>query len=664
MSKFLKGLRGGLAVTYGASADAGETDDPLVDATAYSTSVIYAEGAIVSSAGAYYYSRVSGNFNQLLTNNTYWLAISNFVYVDATSGSDANTYNSNPVTAAANPVQTLNRVQDLVIAAGSPNVVNAPAKTLILLKRGDTYTGALTIKIECIIGAWGSRVSGRPIIQFGFTSNTGLSFTGNTVEIQTGGDGTIVRNIKITPRFTTHYGFVAGTGTMADGDRIWKQSDHTMQGTVRGALNSNRITIQWDTNTDSTTNVNSVVFETQDTLKNFTMAASTNRTAMSGYSAQATNCRVLNCEVYNSCGNGMGSGITNSRGSADNFYCYNVITHHHCKGGLNGAGFQGGWGANIKILHCTSYDNGTAGSIFNHNFYLDDLDNCEFAYNWCYMTVQCGNSSLVVHGECHVGWIHDNLMELSQAGLGINDGYTDIAHTGWYEVMDQFTVERNIIRNCGFFGPDTDSGPALDFAALTNSVIKNNIVYGCKGYCSLATNKHTADKAFTDNVTIAYNTLISGTYIGAGDYWLKISAFNGVAPTNIVVENNIIESQRTNVQTFSIDSGTPVANVSFNNNLIYNTTGYSTIIHWRDAGGTSTSYTLANWAATGSINSNTTNVTTTNYASVFTNEAAGDLTLPGGSPAKGIGTPIPAITTRDFSNYNRSVTAPSAGARE
>lgn len=664
MSKFLRGARLGATVTYGATADQGETDDPLVDATAYSAGTTYAEGALVSSAGSYYYSRSAGNIGNAVSNNTYWFPISNFVYVDATNGSDANTYNSNPTTAFGAPVQTLNRVQDLLHTGGSPNAVNAPAKTLVLLKRGDTYTGALTIKVECLIGCWGTRASARPLIQFGFTSNTGLSFTGNVVEVQSGGAGTIVRNINITPRYTTHYGFTAGTGTMADGDRIWKQSDHTMQGTVRGALNSNRITIQWDTNTDSAVTVSSVVFETQDAAKNFTMAASTNRTVMSGYSAQTTDCRLINCMVYNAVGNGVGSGITSSRGSADRFYVYNCVIHDCVKSGGSGAGMQGGWGADIKILHTTSYDNGTAGSIFNHNFYLDDLDNCEFAYNWCYMTTWCGNSSLVVHGECHVGWIHHNLMELSQAGLGVNDGYSTVAGGGWYEVFDQFTIEFNIIRNCGQLAADNQSGPALDIAAMTNSKIRNNIIYGCKGYMSIATNKHTADKAFSDNIDFAYNTCISGTYIAAGDYWLKINSNNGVACTNIRVQNNILESQRTNVQTFSIDSVTPVANVNFNNNLIYNITGYSTIIHWRDAGGVSTSYTLANWAATGSINSNTTNATTTNYNSVFTNEAGNDYSLPGGSPAKAIGTPIPSIATTDFLGFARSGTTPSVGYRE
>jgi hypothetical protein len=209
MSRFLAGLRGAVSVTYGATADLGETDDPLVDATAYSAGTVYAEGALVSSAGSYYYSRSAGNVGNLLSNNTYWFPISNFVYVDATSGSDANTYNSNPTTAFGAPVQTLDRVQDLLHTGGSPNAVNAPAKTMVLLKRGGIYVGALTIKVECIIGAWGTRASARPEIQFGFSSNTGLSFTGNTVEVQSPGTGTIVRNLRINPRFTAHYGFTA-----------------------------------------------------------------------------------------------------------------------------------------------------------------------------------------------------------------------------------------------------------------------------------------------------------------------------------------------------------------------------------------------------------------------------------------------------------------------
>src|SRR4051812_32092981 len=98
-ARLLRGVRGGaVSVTYGATADQGETDDPLVDATAYAAGTIYAEGAIVSTAGSapYYYSRSSGNVGNLLSNNTYWMQISNFLYVDDVSGSDANTYNSDP----------------------------------------------------------------------------------------------------------------------------------------------------------------------------------------------------------------------------------------------------------------------------------------------------------------------------------------------------------------------------------------------------------------------------------------------------------------------------------------------------------------------------------------------------------------------------------------
>jgi hypothetical protein len=656
MSRFLAGLRGAVSVTYGATADLGETDDPLVDATAYSAGTVYAEGALVSSAGSYYYSRSAGNVGNLLSNNTYWFPISNFVYVDATSGSDANTYNSNPTTAFGAPVQTLDRVQDLLHTGGSPNVVNAPAKTMVLLKRGDIYVGALTIKVECIIGAWGTRASARPEIQFGFSSNTGLSFTGNTIEVQSPGTGTIVRNLRINPRFTTHYGFTAGTGTMADGDRIWKQSDHTMLGTVRGALNSNRITIQWDTPSDGGVTVSSVVFEKQDGTKTFTMAASTNRTVVSGYAAQTTDCRIINCEVFNASGNGVGSGTTNVRNSASNFYVYNCSIHDTIQYGGAGAGMQGGWGTNIKILHCTAYNNGTNGSIFNHNFYLDDLDNCEFAYNWCYMTGAYGNHALVVHGQCDAGWVHDNLLEKSQAGLGINDGYSTIAASGWYEEFSNWVVERNIIRDCGLYN---GNGLILDIRANTNCVYRNNICYNNKGNISIAENNHTADKAYTTNLIMEYNTFISDTTIASGDYFVKIDVgIQGIAPTGTIIRNNIFESRKTNLATFSTSASIGVNDCSFINNLLYNTTGYTSVIRWHGV-----AYTLSNWAATGSINSNSTNATTASYASVFTNIGTFDLTLPGGSPAKAIGVYVPTAL-RDFRQIARSVTTPSSGAYE
>lgn len=640
MSKFLAGLRPFIPV-YGATADTGQTDDPLTDSTAYSSGTVYSEGALVSSAGVYYYSRSNSNLGNAVSNNVYWFQIAKFYYVDSATGNDANTGSTDPATAFAAPLQTLVRINDYLHTGGS---FTAPANSMILFKRGQTFYGNITADIVSIIGAYGSRTSARPILAY--NNNTDAIFIGSVILCNV---ATIIRNLKLTSQYVTHF-VTTGANTLLDGDLVTRQSDGLLEATVVGTPTNNRICLAYTTKSDASTTVASnTVFQTSGGVRSCTLTSgSVLKTVVDCLTAVADDIRVNNCDMYNSVGNGVSCGTTNVRGSADRFYIKNCFIHDTSKWGSNGAGLQGGWGTGIKILSNTSYDNGV-NNTGSHNFYLDDLDSCEFANNWSYMTGAYGNHGLVVHGQCDALDIHDNLFEASQSGIGLNDGYAG----AWAENYTNCNVYRNIIRNCGLYN---GTGLILDIAANSNCKYYNNLAYNNKGVIVVKP-YNTAGNTTTANLVIAYNTFISDATIGAGDYFFKINATGVVAITSATIENNIIESKLTNLATFSTDANTPAVNITFNNNLIYNTTGYTSVMRWVGTG-----YTLANWVST-APNANSTNATTASYASVYINEAGGDLTLQGGSPAKAVATYITSVL-RDFKQVNRSVSTPSAGAYE
>lgn len=657
-TRFLLGTRGAsitdsciLTATCGATADAGETDDPTTDAVAYSAGVTYPEGRIVTDAGSYYYSLAASNVGNATSNTTWWRALTTFYYVDSSTGSGSCTGSSTPATAKAAPC-TMLRIYDYLANGGS---VTAPAGSLIVFNRGQTHQGTLTLSNTggqaYIIGSYG--VGARPVLQF--LNNTASTFTGSVIDFQKSNN--ILRNIVLDARYVTDYPVSGVVGTFADGDILSKQSDGTVTATVVGSQNGTMISVIHSTLSEfySTSNV----IQTSGGAKQATITSGGNsRTAVNGMSVTNTDIRVINVEIKNAEGNGVSLGQNGSVGSADRFYFYNSSIHDVIKWGGNGGGIQGGWGTGQKILWSSFYDNGATGG--SHNVYLEDLDHLEFGNNYSYMTAAKGNHCLVAHGAITVMDIHDNDFNRCRNGLGLNDGYFAAS----VEYMDQISVYRNLIRNMGQDYVLTD-GLVFDFSILRNSYVYNNIAFNNTGTVSISDFSHTgAPNLPTTALLFAYNTLISDTTIGNGDYFVKVAGTN---TTSVTITNNIMVSKRSTLPTFSKNVNVTPAEVTLTYNDIWNTTGRNGVIIWDGTqyecltGGASADFS-------GATNGNSLNqqsdpglvtaVTTGSVESLISGTF-----LNGSSFARNIGNPNGTLTV-DVYRHTRNAVNPSAGAYE
>jgi hypothetical protein len=630
--------------TYGAAADANQSDDPTTQAVAYDAGTLFTEGQWVLDSGSYYYCR-RDCLGVALSNATYWWNCPQFIYVDADSGNDATGGpNANPATAKANPIQTLVRLADYFDTNGA--TYQATAKCFGFLKRNTTakYRGSITFMRQHGLGCYGSGT----LPEILFENTTSRTFTGNTVEAQNAGSESTIRNLKINPQRSVHFAYTGST-TLVAGDVVTRVSDGLKQATVVHDPFSNRITLRFTNDNDAGSGANTLqandVIQTAGGAKTCTISASPNATRIAGCATNGTavlNFRVNNIYVSNAVSNGVGSGSTGTRGSADGFYINNSFITDTCKWGGNGAGIQGGWGAGIKLLHISSWNNGqnVTGA---HQAYLDDLDTSEVAYCYFYMTGTYGNHGLVVHGNCTGNDIHDNDINGCQNGIGINDGYFG----SWAETFNGFNVFRNIIRNCGnAFG---GSGLIFDLSCMVNCKVFNNLAYNNKYVVSISDFSHTgAPNTPTNTLLFAFNTIVSDATTN-GDYLVKV---NGASTTAVSIRCNVLISSNVNVATVQVLAAL-VSQVTLDYNLIYNTSGRTLVILWG-----ATSYTTATFS--GATNGNATNKT---GAPLFTNQGANDYTLQAGSPAKAAGVAISGITT-DFAQTTRSGTVPSMGCFE
>lgn len=635
MGKFLRGVRpGGPSTSYGYTPDAGEIDDPLIIGTTYSTTVLYVEGNCVTpDSGTTYYYCLKANFNVPLSNTSYWFQANRFFYFDDINGNDANIGSTNPTTAKAAPLKTAQRIADYMDTNGG--TYQASNGDVFLGIRGGMFTGGFYFLRRYYMGCYGTPANARP--QVNFDNNTSRYQTGQTIEYMSGSDGSVCRNWKINPRFTTVYTYTGST-TLVDGDRVQLITTGLKPGTVVGTPANLRICIILDS--ASTRYSNNDVIETVGGAKTCTLAANTNTSILGGIACTTSqNSRMTNLEVYNACGNGIGSGFTGTRTSANGLTIKNCFVHDTCKWGATGAGIQGGWGSGIKLLNNTGKDNGVN---FNgvHQFYLDDMDNAEIAYNHAYCTALYGNHAFVVHGECTNVDMHDNKADSCQNGIGINEGYGG----AWYEAFTNWNVYRNIISNNGnAFG---GSGLVFDLQCLVNTRIYSNIAYN-NAYVVNIHQYNTASNAIINNLTLAFNTLVSDATTG-GDYFIKLT---GVTNLGIKISSNIFVTNAAGLATVSKDVAIADAEVTLNNNLIWNPNN-SNVIRWNG-----TTYTVVTFS--GAPNGNASNIRSDPLFNTGTNV----YTLQIGSPARLLGLPIAGIST-DFLGKLRSSSTPSAGCYE
>jgi len=517
------------AISYGATADAGEVDDTTT-----------------------------------ITGTRYWF---NFG-----TGNDANDPPTNP----ALPGQTLARLADWTSTLGTRT---APAGSGFMIARGQSAVGFFlpnnfsgSFYGDYLFGATGT--GARPIIQF---ANSAALNNTNNVTMLGNRPNTRVRNLSFDMQKTFAATASAVTGTFVDGDVVSNGSgataifkynisgNYTFQLTSFPTMFANGNVITAAGGKQAT--INSLSYCTGVTLLN-------------------TGQSVVNTEIRNALGNGLL--MSNSGGSyAENALIDNCLIEDCCLVQANGAGLDGGGNISVskivdgvQIKNNTFKNNGNGGT--SHNAYINDLSNFEFTGNWSYMTVSRGNHALVIHGACSVGLIANNLLETCNNGIGINDGY------GGAEYYDQLTIRNNINRLHGTLLGQTQGLP-LELACMTNSAIYNNQHYGCNGPYSLAAKRASGGSdASSANVTISHETVYNCT--DTFDTFKLTGAMTGIVVQNSIFMTTSASSRILNVDAAAYP-GVVIRNCIFyvpnnaGNSVIWNGTAM-TLAAWMAAYGT------------------------------------------------------------------------------
>ena len=628
---------------YGAQADQGETDDPLVDAATYASGTTYSIGKMVVSGGQYYISESDDNTGNALSDKSkWWGPAAGFLYVDPT-GSDANTYNADPSIAKQNRVAGLTRVNDCLTGNGGfGGKIDCPPYTLVMFKRGATWEGVIQINQQdaadpegqsgtshgrYYLGAYGNRTDARPLIKFkeDMTQRKGQVIWANR-------PGLRVRNLRVDGQDINMYTIAAGSGTLAQGDVIYS-ADGTVSGRIVYVDSATVISVAMTPNR-GTAFANASVVHTAGSAKTATITK--NDGYITGISVSTFNWKVLNSESYNLTNHGflIGNGTA---GSSDNVLLQNSIIHDSCKINFSGSGVDGGSvSSSFRALHNTIYNNGNG--IQSHNIYMSSGTNVEIAYNHVYRTsTSYGNSGLVVHGVASHYRVHHNHFDGNDTGLAANDGYASD------ESFDDMQYYSNIISN--------SATQSVEFACNTNSSFFNNVVYGNVGAFSIISKRNSGGTdATTTNFEVAFNTFSNNGPVN----------LIGAELSGIRIRNNIFANSDPSKRIITKYTAVPDAQLTIDRNLVFtaNATGP---FYWNsDAAGTN----YLNGTGAGSLfqfNGLNSNAVTTDP--LFTDPGSFDFTLQATSPARGAGVPVAGITT-DFKGVSRSLSAPTMGAYE
>lgn len=608
------------SVFYGATADAGQTDDPVTDATAYAGGATYARGAIVTNSGSYFMSLADANVGNATSNTTWWFALTFFYYFDP-AGSDANTGSATPATAKASPLKTLDGWFNLIKTGGA-----AIAGSMALFNRGGTYTGNCYTQKACVMGAYGS--GARPVLTF--NDHLGQGYL-QVIDMHA---QTIVRNLAVTGNNMVTYPFTPTAGTLIAGDVV-----------TDGTFNATVVVAPGATGTLQVSHTAGQIFTPPATVTSGAKTGTVNtggngRTLVGSFGSGSADNQVVNCTLYNCFGNGFTLGNSTPNNS-DRTQIINNIVHDTCLWGGAGSGIDGGWGTGIKIQHNTCYDNGR-GVTFSHNIYVDDLDNADISYNKCYYTANYGSFGVVCHGVASNVNIHHNYILNSGNGISVADG-----NYGTTESFTGFNVYSNWIVNAGTWG---NSGLVFQIGSNVNCNWYDNVAYGCLGEIDIVDKLHAGAVTNTSNLKFYQNTIDSSANINADSLFIS-----GASITGLDIRNNIFYTSRSDLGIVQ-KGGVPNNQVAFAYNDCY-APNRASPFDWD-----SVAYSLASLQAqafgglsgTGNIGNNciSTNPTFTAVGS--------DYTLQGSSPAKGTGLAGLGITT-DFAG-NSFTNPPNMGA--
>ncbi len=282
----------------------------------------------------------------------------------------------------------------------------------------------------------------------------------------------------------------------------------------------------------------------------------------------------------------------------------------------NGHGFGGG-GVNLTLLDNTFFDNGT-DTQFGHNAYLRNVTNALVQGN---LFSGGAAEGLVIHQASDGITIRGNEFTGNSNGLQII-GSGDSNNTGrYYEVFNNVLIEDNIFDNNGL---THGQGYGLLLASLTNSVIRNNIVYGNR-LGALTFSDALAGDQQSNNVLFD-NNLFSGV--------TKISGSN---TTNLALKNNIFTSTGSTSDSYAliVASTFPDSQLALDYNQYFMPNkANGKIVYYHNIANTLANLSTAFHQEAHGINANP----------LFVNAGGGNFMLLPGSPAIDKGITIPGLT--------------------
>jgi hypothetical protein len=650
-------------LSWRAPPDAGQTNDPTVDATAYSASATYRYGNTVSTAGAApyficivkptYAARTRYSISGIATSDTsVWWPCANFYYVDNSVSPGTGVGSATPATAKANPFQSLAEIYTVMYLTGA-----TPRYSVFLLKRGQTFQGSIYLNGTnggshsfFLVSAWGAQGSARPLIQYrninaaGVTAciassynNPVTNFGGKILNVKCDSQRAMTILITVVSSTITIGDVLLGSISGCSVTVLEKVGSAVTLGLLTGGEISGLRTADTLTVTSGTNVGASVTIGTAGAM-------------IGGIVLRGFDFDVVNSETTYS-GNAGISGGTNIAGSGDRFFVMGCYVHDCQKLGgaspspqpwsANGSGLGCSVGDGVVMVYNTLDNNGI--SIFSHNVYNDDMTNHLFQYNWSTNAPQGFGYNL--HGVSNTVDIVNNWFDSNNNAISPSGAYARA------ESETNVTVAGNIIANSGY-GAGNTQGIGIFADSCLNFKVYNNLFWNNKSSTVKfqVSTSGGADQLMT-NLFFDHNTIYELSYA----FDMQPGAF-----INWKHRNNAwyVLTASSGQYAFNKNTAMSDSEMDSNHNLYFapnKTAGAAQqVVQWN-----SVAYTLA-----ALLTAQPTKESGSIYGDpLFKNAASNDFTPLPGSPMLLAGTPVAWITT-DFYGRTRNATTPTIGAVE
>jgi hypothetical protein len=267
------------------------------------------------------------------------------------------------------------------------------------------------------------------------------------------------------------------------------------------------------------------------------------------------------------------------------------------------------------------------------------------------MTANFGNHALVYHGTgSNVEWAW-NYAEGTRSGWGINDGYAAT------ETQTEVHFHHNRLKTVGTFSGQSASSIGWEMTYVAGMRVHDNITEDCA----------VSAYFYDDRNSGGSDSQLSDVFIGHNTFWqcpVLIGTANGgsgASLSNIDLGSNIFATDRAEIP-FRKGNTVPDGELSMNKDLFYRSDA-GTAVRWDNTGGSGADYASA--AALTAVETQVESGGVTGNPS-FTNAAAGDFSLGGGSPARNAGQDMRRKLgyAADYAGVTRNDTSPHIGAYE